>query len=296
MKVFLIQCGKMVLMKLLILYISSIYAYEPIFNCSSPCKTHTANTQQYFFTRYQNGIAIIENSGETTEFEVGFALNYYNSSLSVDVDGRTVQEKRKSNFDPYFQYVSYTYSGTFTNNITITSNIENARFYITTGKDNKLTVMELIKIPLTRFHIHGSFWNQRLYGWIFLIVTVVISLLYLSWLRATTMGFTLIILAVSVFVATCADKIYHIIVATQTIKIESLQLAYSICVVAFCFELLPIVACYIYVTLWKAKPRFVLVILILFATGFMFLGSGYYVGIGLLYISAILLLLRLVFM
>ena len=284
-----------------ILYIT---AERPIYDCTQPCnKTIIDNiTQKYvFLTKEGETQEITLNTQLSSHMQLLFARKYIHQEMELYINDVNQTNIAHSNiiFNSFMQIVKYLIRNETivqSTNIKVKSLTRDIRWEVNFGEKYQTTLLEAVSIPIDMFHLHGSYWSGLFYDWIFLAVTAVISVLFLS----SNFGYqrfipSLLIYATAAFAASAAAKIYHIILCSFRLSDKS-EILFAIFVNTLCIEILPILYCYIHYRLYYYLAYIIGTLTIIISIVLILVGSSYYIGPALLGMSGIITILRKFFL
>ena len=265
-------------------------AINPSFNCGDGCtvKPQTKKKTYYMVTDNASPTTVVLDG--STKYEVAFPLKY--SSFDLTIDGALVPytDIFDGSFNPYTQtshqkWYEATSVAPVTLVMTATSSTK-IRWSVTVGTDEDWPIVQIILLPLTLLHLHGYYWTNQYYIWIFGAVTYSLTTIYVVLRRVRPWQF-FIVYAMATFVACACDKIYHIII-TQTRTPNTLNCVYAILVITLCAEGLPFLYCVFFMYNGKCQPIRWSLLAMMIAAGFLFVfGSGCFFGIGFLFLGGL---------
>lgn len=154
------------------------------------------------------------------------------------------------------------------------------------GKTHRLTVREVLALPISMFNAHGHYYTQQGYFWIFLIVAAVVATIYAAFARLRPWQACLVY-AMAAFTTVGCEKLYHSILTQIRVDAGAATATYAILVISLLAEGVPLVSCMVFMQRGKYRPIPWGIVGMVIAVGFLFLaGSGWYVGVGLLAIAS----------
>jgi len=167
------------------------------------------------------------------------------------------------------------------------------RWHVSVGNESRTTVKELVLIPVSAYHLHGTYWNDQAYSyWCFFGTTSLLTIFYLSTKCRITLVQTLLLYACAMFVAAFLEKLYHTI--RSAIQVKDVEgTIYAILVIGGCIEWIPALLCLLIARRYCRLPCVWGCLGLVFGAGFLFLGAGYFLGVGILVIASLLICLRL---
>lgn len=174
------------------------------------------------------------------------------------------------------------------------------RWSAVVGKTKIFTALELVSFPIYIARIHGSYWNQSYYYWVYFIAAIAIVTILLIVHRRGERTSVQIFTAygIGLFAASGADKMQHLISSTLLIaapSTSSLSMGFGVFIVIA--EGIPIVMLLLLAGNHRRAPFCVGVSSLLSAVAFLFMfGSGYYAGILFLVAAAALSIANLEFL
>jgi len=197
-------------------------------------------------------------------------------------------------YDSFMQIVKYNILNTTTssiNSVQISSFNRTLRWGVRTGTIPNITPKTMIMIPINMYYLHGSYWSNQFYDYVFFIVSFVIAILYLS----SSFGYKRIIsasaiYAIAAFSASFCAKIYHIILAS--FRINASELIFSILINGVVFELLPIAICILQLQFFVKKSYIQGLLSVVTGGALLLCGSSYYIGPSFIIIAGSLTILK----
>ena len=164
------------------------------------------------------------------------------------------------------------------------------------GDDYHATALELISLPITLYHLHGSYWTNHLYFWVYAIIAGVLAIVSIITF-ALRMWQSILMLSVAAFATVFCEKTYQIarVVFAAELSLWSdirnliNELVYTLFVHAVCIELLPLIFALVYISRAHYRPTPWSIVGIIVCVGCLFVGSGWYVGPGLIGLSSLII-------
>ena len=159
-----------------------------------------------------------------------------------------------------------------------------------TFKPNAVTFHDVIRYPIYQYHAHGPFFNgQSSTKWVFFGVfmgtaTVTVAFSRLSAYRA------LLQYAIAVFLAVGSEKLYHAILAANRFNRDAGAIAYAVGFIIVVIEGVPLLFSALFLLRARARPIPWAILGLVLSAGFLFLGAGWYVGVGLLFLASLFVL------
>lgn len=281
---------------LLLSIIWTTAAIEPTYECAQPCVESVDDTRKQFIfcTKESQNDTITLNSHVETEYTIHFPQKYLESEVDVHIDEILFNDyvNFSSSIDPYFQILKYQIKKSTMSqlNITVVAKMGVVNWMVTTGRQDSVTLRELFLYPMNLVLLHGYYWSNRLYDWIFFLLNACIIILYISSCRSKqSVISSLALYSFGAFTASFCAKLYHIIFVSVQ-EFDSLTLVFSICIVGLCFDIFPSIFALIHFRFHKKHPLFLGVFNALISLVFMFVGGGYYLGSVFLLLSSLFVL------
>ena len=275
----------------LILHLLLVYAVGPViseidYDCSEPCVKRVDNQTQYLLFMKTDMLSrkdVVIDPNTSTNFHVFLARKYINKELEIRINGKRFNYTFDDvEFDHMFQIVKYgVYKDTIesTTTISIITGNRTVRWSIEFNPNNRFiqwSLYDLIRVPINMIHLHGSYWTNLFYDWIFFIVSFALSTFIISSHPSlSNIVPSLCMYATAAFTATFTSKLYHIILAS--FRIQTIYITYGILVNGVVFELVPL----IFILLFLKNTNFPVILsllLILIAIFGVVAGTSYYVG------------------
>ena len=154
------------------------------------------------------------------------------------------------------------------------------------------SIHKLLIFPILLAHVHGSYWSDLYYFYIYFIVSGLMVLSYIVYKKPKHWRACLL-MSLVFFVSNACDKLYHLIMASQDFHSTRLIIL-SFCVSIMCVEGIPCAVVGIILQRGRNYPRKFKVALLFTCIGSVFaIGSGYYGGPALLLISLLLWILQI---
>ena len=236
-------------------------------------------------------------SENSISYSIVFAQNYNSSDVTLLINDTVVSLMYTNSINAYFQLNEYeVISSEFMSlsslNITVIAHTTDIKWLIRIGNEEDLSLREILLYPVNLVLFHGYFWSGRFYDWVFFVVNTVLVLIYISSSRCGYPVITaLSLFSLGSFLASFCAKLYHLIVAS-IYDWQEMSFVYSLCVVCFCFDILPCIFIYLHLKFCRRRPFFIASLNSAISIGFLFLGGGYYLGSIFLFMSSCSLLIR----
>lgn len=276
----------------ILLLLTSVVAMRPVYDCPTPCIQGTLNREYVFITLKGETQQIAFQ--QTSDFDVYFAQKYSTDTFALNTSASHEFSNKSIHLKQMMQVVQYRYlHSVHSSNAFVT--IEVSAFvdmrWSVVPSEKSVSSVELLALPIDMAHFHGNYWSQRYYYYVFFTVASVLSVLLIVLLRATFYS-ALIIVAAYAFLAAFATKLYHYVVSVMMGYRDANQLALGIAVIGVCVELLPVMYCCLVYTYQFKYPFVFAPVTAIVAIALSFIGSGYYVGSGLLLFYALSLSIK----
>ena len=246
------------------LCVTCVRSEDPVFCTTSPCIVNVTHGHRLAFVRSDLSVEIDPLPAE-----------YY-------IPAKDCTAADNISFHVYYQ-IAYCH-------IDGTQPPTNSMYMALVGNPDEYTVTasELLRLPIVQFHLHGDFWNQQGFFWIFTIAAEAMAFVYILTARVQFWQL-LVILGMGAFVAIAAENLYHTIEQTRSAKMSQSQLVFAYAGTAIGANLIPFVFCIAFLRYSRQKnPLVWSIVALLVAVGSVFLGAaGWYVGPGLLGLGAI---------
>lgn len=213
------------------------------------------------------------------------------------------QVKTKPHFNSHFQTVEYPLADAAGNEVIATATMSVSTItisatdsaYFRNGLNilfkmegpHELSAMELVAMPIAQWNLHGQWWTQQMYFYVFVAVNVALAALYGVFTRCKLWQWSLVF-SIAAFSTVAGENLYHAIVAMRRGGSTG-EHAYAIACVCLLANIVPALIAMLFMNYGKCRAVAWSVLAILFGTGFLFLaGAGWFVGCGLLIIGGLI--------
>ena len=273
-----------------------VMSLRPTYDCVSPCIASPENLEkQEFVFKTMSGQSrtMTLKPKIDTNFRIFFSRKYIESEVDIYIKNKLVKPFYKQvELNPLLQVVKYNiYEHSLKKDevleVLISSKSRIIRWSLEIGTTDQIDALQLLHIPIDMIHMHGTYWSDRLHDWIFFVLSYIVAVLFIS----TKFGYQLIIpslaiYAIAGFTGALGSKLYHLSVASFRID-DADTLAFSILVIAICFEVIPALYAYAHIRFYVQRPYLIGSMTFFVAAGISFGGSGYYIGAAFLGLAAI---------
>lgn len=271
--------------------VSTVTSDLPTFGCSSQrCVLSDQRVQKSLFVQVgpksSVNVTLLTGWRGGTNIEIRFPRRYGSKDIAVSAPQSVARTTdNDTTINPYWQVATFTYGKGAASNgtVIVLANLgfDTLPVQIIWGRGYRVTVMQVICLPIAMYQTHGPFWVQQGFFWVFLIVCATLATVYVAFSKVRLWQ-AVLVYAICAFTTVLCEKLYHSIVASIRVSDVSTTV-YSIVVVALCAEGVPAIFCMFFIRHGKCRPVSWAILGLIVATGFLFLaGSGWFVGVGLL--------------
>lgn len=162
---------------------------------------------------------------------------------------------------------------------------------ISFGTRYEPSFMELLRMPMTQFYLHGSYWSDTSYWYVFAITTGVLALVYGIFSRARPWQYILL-MSMAAFTAVFAAQLHQTLLVWLRIETLTPDIARGLFGNAFGANSFPVFFAMFFMHTGKQRPKPWGVLAIVIGLGsFLLVGAGWFVGAACLTLSGLLCLM-----
>lgn len=262
----------------------------PVF-CKGSC-TFSVDSKRHVFVQVEPSSEAVLSSKYNGGSEVFVP---FWADDSIEVQGLQ-PVNATSYYNPYWQISGYQI-GVVSDSSTVRINNTGAQpqvLLLKVGTKYKTTLLEVIGLPIVMFHLHGDYWTDQPYFWIFVILSQTLALGYALVSTRTFVYELLLLLAIGCFVSVGAEKLYHSLISLQYAQEAGLSVsdgtvAYAIAGISVGAELVPLSFSVLFMWYARYRPQIWCIAGLLLSAGFVFLaGAGWFGGPALIATACVL--------
>lgn len=162
---------------------------------------------------------------------------------------------------------------------------------ITFGTRYEPSVMELLRMPMTQFYLHGSYWSDTSYWYVFAITTGVLALVYAVFSRARPWQY-LLLMSMAAFTAVFATQLHQTVLVWLRVETLTPDIARGLFGNAFGANAFPVFFAMFFMHSGKLRPKpWGVLAIVVGLSSFLLVGAGWFVGAGCLTLSGLLCLM-----
>lgn len=264
--------------------------------------------EYYYYTRYDTTVTVTKSSDtdiRTPNVDIHVPLPYSRLQYDLIINNKSVtpNEYRTTYFDSWLQICAFEAKSLPHNDslwgsdnklhITVKS-LEADKLIrwrlMTKPEQNRMDydLMFFLRVPINAVMLHGSRWTNAFYDWVFFVVCFLLSV----FLIATKKSYqkivpSLAIYACASYAASFSAKLYHVLLGYFAVT-DKVSFAIFVLAIEFAAVLWSV----LFITTYYRNPYLIGSLSLIASSGFVFLGTSYFAGNGLLGLSSLVLLFQ----
>lgn len=165
------------------------------------------------------------------------------------------------------------------------------KLMVTLGTRYEPSFMELVSMPRTQFYLHGSYWSQTSYWYVYAITTGVLYILYGIFARARPWQY-LALASMAAFTTVFATQFHQSLLVFFRVQELTPEISRGVFLNALLANMFPVLLTLFFMYYGKLRPKsWGVLASVLGLASFFFVGAGWFVGPACLTLGGLLCLM-----